>query len=35
MVTAINSQVDYKAALSEIEELIDHTVRGALLIATV
>ena len=28
MITAINSEVDYKAALGEIEQLIDHTPRA-------
>jgi len=28
MITAINSEVDYKAALAEIEQLIDHNVRA-------
>jgi antitoxin component HigA of HigAB toxin-antitoxin module len=28
MITAINSEVDYTAALAEIEQLIDHNVRA-------
>ena len=28
MITAINSEVDYKAALAEIEQLIDRNVRA-------